>query len=614
MVDLFVLLDDYSAQLWSLAQKNGEDVASFGRKTVFQILKIVIPNDPFQTLKSTFRTDISPSLQRMFKEKSFIEIYSSYKGFSSFNEGQNAYNMSLMMFIAGAAQFDSTSTTQTIIGSMGGLFAGQSVAPFLNTTDSQLFQRRYLSDVYPVLLRNLDSILEQTRETFFATSLKMPEKFYRSLVKDDAAIDRLLSARKKMAFAVVQNSQKDIAAATDEMKKATETVMQGLMKLGSALQGMKLYEVTSKCNISLDAIKTKTLLQITLKCSGLPEDFPLFKLMPAGSFPTKVYNTKLSDIAKEINVSMNSLLQYTTDMIIAKFMRSTGKMSFNSEPLYGVADKKGFFVVDLNDKTLFEIASLFSGLDEIRLRSELKTTIQVLAIMKNTTLRALPSVVNASLSVVFPQVHFYFLSLATIATILNNDLPPQAQVSACEDVLFTVDEKSNAVVARIFNITVEKLRKMPLLAIVSRITDRDQRVLAGHLGLTMMQYSTLQRLNLETTDEFHRIFGTGDLSLNRKALRELAMNPLYTFLLKPINFSGKVNRLNETLTTLLGPEFAQMIKLIALNMKVRDDVLSALTLEDVRSILNKSADDMKKATIFATLKDLRQLSRQIPSK
>ena len=572
-----------------------------------------------QTLRDNFRAPISPSLESLFKRKSLFEVYNSFKGFGE--QTPSAYNVSLLQFVHMAAAFDSQGYTANVMNSISYLVGNASIGPYLKTTDAKLRQRNYLSDLYPVLASNVANIMDQTKSTFFLKSLKISEVNYRSIVKNDTAVDALLGARKRMATAVVSGSQSSISAASREFQEALTSTLKGLLSIASkalAMQGMQLYEARTRCNISMDELKMKSLLQVSLKCSGAPENLPIMQYIPKGGFPKELYTMKIADLARKMNVPFNDLLQYTVDMILVKYMKTKKSVSFVDDPLYHVARQKGRYIVDIANKTLYELAALLSGLNGTMLESKLNASAAVLNEMKNVTLKMLPSKVKAAISMEFPLEHFYFLPLSSIITILDKKNSVQTQAVASENIMLFVDEGSNNDAARILGFTKTQMKRTPLLILISKITGKSERIISENLSLSPMQRSKLKTLDLETAEELHKTFGVGDLKLDRQSLQVIVKNHLYTILLITMKeyFRVKNGSLDLKLLDIFRNDpISHLIKLTGKKMGIKDGIMSTITLNELRTALGKSPDDMRNQTLFAVLRDMRELSKsKIPSK
>ena len=529
--------------------------------------------------------------------------------------------MTLLQFMTSASSFDSLFYSSTVIASLSAMTGNASIAPYLNTTDPELLQRNYLSSLYPLLFANIGKILKGTRESFFNNSIRMPEKYYRLIAKNDVAVDGMLNARRKMAIATVRGATKEIQSAAMEFQEYATNASKMLLDIASksmSLQGMRLIETEKRCNISQNELKTKTLMQMALICIGLPEDFPLLHSIPQEGFPKEAYTSRLIDMAKKMNISFNTLLQFTTDLVIARYMQSKNKVSYQNEPLYYVVKQKGLYIVDLQNKTLYELAKQLSGLDGETLNADLNTTVAVISEMKNETLRTLPALVKKALSIDYPQQHFYFLSLSSIMTLLNSENNNYLRDLASQEVSVAVDESSNEVVARILGMTKVQLKRTPLMALVSTITGHDEKTISNNLRLTPVQIATLKKLDLSTAEEFNRIFSAGDLMLNRQSLYMIGQNHLYAILLVPIKqlLSATGGSLDASLFQLASKNvmFAQLISITASKMGVKDVLMKTLSLNELRFAFNKSPEDMRNQTLFAVLKDLRELSKTKISK
>ena len=593
---------------------------TFASKTVYDIVKSVIPSAPFQTIRTAFRMEISASLESLFQRKSFMDVYKSFQGFRDMNLFPSAYNLSLIQFLSTSSSFDSLNYTRNVIYAMSHLTGNTSIAPYLNTTDAKLRQRNYLSDLFPVFASNVVSIMDQTQSMFFLKSLKMSEKSYRSIAKNDSAVNALLVARKKMVLAVVNGASKAVGAAGMEFQQALRNSFQVFLNIASktvSLEGIQLYQATAKCNISKSDLKMKSLLQISLICIGAPENFPILQFVPKGSFPREAYTTKLIDVAKKLNMPFDAMLQFTASIIVGKYMQSE-KRAFKDDPLYYVSRTKGKCIADLQYKTIYEVAKILSGLNGTMLQLQLNTSVPVVFAMKNIRLNALPLIVKNITSTEYPNIHFYFLPLSSIMTILNQKSSAQARDVASQNVMFYVEDSANSDAARLLGTTKAQLKRMSLLTLVSRITGKSEEIISENLSLSPMQKFKLKTVNLETAEELHKAFGIGDLRLNRQSLRNLVTNQLYTQLLVKMKdyFKFENGSLHSKLLDVFRNEhISKVIRLTAKKLEVNDFILNSLTLNEVGSALNKSAEEMSSQTLFAVLLDMKKLSRsKIPGK
>ena len=590
-------------------------------KTVYDIAKLAFPTNPFQTFRGTFRMKISPSLESLFKRKSLMDIYNSFKGFGEFNQLPTTYNMSLLEFLSAASSFDDQVYTANVLKSISGLIGNAPIGPYLNTTDVKLRQRTYLSDLYPILASHIDNIMDRTKGQFFLGILKMPEKAFRSIVRNDTVIKALLKVRKKMAMAAIQGSMKGFSKASMEFQRVLQASMRELLNIASravSLQGMQLYEATTKCNISLNDLKMKSMLQVSLICIRAPEDFPILQFMPESSIPKEAFTIKLVDMAKEIGIPFDNLLQYTADMVIQKYVQSKKKFSFLDEPLYHVSRQRGKYIVDLQNNKLYEVSMFLSGLNGTNLKSKLNTSMTVIEKMKNVSLAMMPSIVKSSLVTEFPQEHFYFLPLSSIMLILDNEKSEESRVTASQNIMLYPDKGRNDDAARILGMTKAQLERTPLLKLVSRITGKSEDIISENLALSPLQKLRLRTLDLETAEELQKIFGGAvDLKLDRLSLIEISTSHVYTVFLMTMKdyFRSYRGFMNSTLQDVLksDPNF-EVVKLTAKTMGVKGFILNSVTLDGLRSAFNKSADDMRNQTLFAVLKDMRKLGKsQIPS-
>ena len=591
---------------------------TFASKTVYDIVKSVIPSAPFQTLRTALK--ISASLESLFKRKSFMDVYNSFQGFRDMNPSPSAYNLSLLQFLSTSSSFDSLVYTDSVINRMSFLTGNASLGPYLNTTDAKLRQRNYLSDIFPIFASNVLGIMDQTHPIFFLKSFQMSEKSYRSITKNDSALNALLVARKKMAVTVVNGSTRAVVTANMEFRQALVNSFEAFFnkaKKAVSLEGMQLYQVTAKCNISKSDLKMKSLLQISLICIGAPENFPILQFVPKGSFPREAYTKKLIDVAKMLNMPFDAMLELTAIIIVDKYMELERK-SFRNHPLYYASRKKGKYIADLQNKTIYEVARIISGLNGTMLELQLKTPIPVVIAMKNVRLNMLSFIVKNITSTEYPDIHFYFLPLSSIMTILNQKSSSQARDVASQNAMFYVEDSANSDAARLLGTTKAQLMRMPLLTLVSRITGKSEEIISEHLSLSPMRKFKLKTVNLETVEERLKIFGLRDVKLDRQHLRSLVTDPWYTRLWIEMKYYFKHGNgsLHSKLLDVFRNEHNPIaIRFIASFMSINDSILYSLTLNEVRSALNKSAEEMSSQTLFAVLLDMKKLSRsKIPGK
>ena len=594
---------------------------TFANKTVYEITKSVIPVNPIQNLRNFLRITISPSLESLFKRKSLVQVYNSFKGFKDVIPDHSIYNVSLLQFIAMASRFDGQGYTGNIMKSISYLVGNVSIAPYLKTTDAKLRQRNYLSDLYPVLASSIASLMDQTKSFFFLNSLKMSEESYRSIVKNDTAVDAMLVARKKMAAAVVSGSSSSIGAASKEFQEALEVTMKGLLSLATralSLRGMQLYEATTRCNISMNELMMKSLIQVSLKCLGMPENFPILQYIPEKSFPKELYTMRIADMARKMNIPFKDLLQYTADMLVFKYMNAKKTVSFMDEPLYYVSRQRGQYIDDVANTTLYELAAFLSGLNRTMLEFKLNTSVAVLNEMRNVTLKMLPSKVKDAIFTEFPREHFYFLPLSSIITILDKKKSVKSRATASENIMLYVDEGSNTDAARILGMKKALMKRTPLLVLISRITGKTEETISENLSLSPLQRSKLKTLDLETAEELHKTFGVGDLKLDRRSLQDIVKNHLYTILLITMKdyFRFKNASMDSKLLDIFRDDkVSHLIRFTAGKMGIKDGVMTTVTLDQLRLALGKSPDDVRNQTLFAVLRDMKELSRsKIPSK
>ena len=616
----YIILDDYNSQLWLLAQKKGEDVNTYARKTVFDILKSIISDEPLKTLRRNYGTDISPALESMFKAKSYVDIYNSYPGFKSLRVGSTLYNVSMMMFVVGASQFDSVATTNNIMVSLSSLTGNASIAPALKTTDAKLQKRRFLTDIYPVLLANIDLVMDETRPSFFLNSLRLSEKDFRSVVKNDTAVDALLSARKRMAIAGIKSSIEDTQSASMDLQRAMTAASQVFLKASSRiafLGGMPLMEIKSKCSLSLNDVKMRTLLQISLRCTGLPENFPI---KPTG-FPIEAFNITVMDMAKALKMDIDDYMKYSPEELLKKYVEGTRNEAFVNAPLYYLSMQKGIRVTILQNRTLSEIASMLVGLNKTMLKSTLSTSEAALDVMSNTTLGALPVAAQNSVSVDFPQMHFYFMSFSSIATMLDKRANKSSREAASRDASIIVNKRSIHEVSQLLGLSKLQVKQMPLLRLFGKAAGKDEQAVFDSLHLRQQDKVFLRSLNLAGVEETHHLFGYGDLVLSWGSLSTIASDPWNQLLLSKVNrllrLFGKADALNFTLHELVSRNtiFENKIKIAAWKMKINDFMIRRLPLTELMFAFNKTLSDVVDRPFFNLLKDLRTLSRsKIPGK
>ena len=276
-----------------------------------------------ESLASMIKMQISPALIVMLKTKPIQNLVESYKGFDVI-PGMKQYNASAFIFLATLISTDSVNQTAQALQTLKMMTGNTSVAPMLNTTMPALLQRHYLTDVYPVLLKNLPSILDKTSDAYLTSIIKLPAKLVRAMI-GKSSIDTLLATRSKMAFAAVKGDQQVILAEMQKLPQIIAKVLAPLMattKKMSEFEQMKLKDATTRCNIPLVDLKMKSLLQIMLICAKLPEDFPLLKMFPPGQLPIGLVNSKLNDIAQKLKIPVEVLLDKTMMEVFFIFLYS----------------------------------------------------------------------------------------------------------------------------------------------------------------------------------------------------------------------------------------------------------------------------------------------------
>ena len=477
-------------------------------------------------------------------------------------------------------------------------------------------QRHYLSDAYPLLKSNIKRIMNETSEQFIQKTTRYPKKVYKALLPR-GTMDKILAARVEMAEAMISGSYQAVIDASKNFQTAIGRAMSAMtQKLSSAfmVEGMALIDATKKCNISLSSLKSKTVLQISLLCIGLPEDFPIMKMIPQQGFPRVAFETKLTDIAKKVKMPVDSLLRLTATQVLVKFMQAQRNDPSVSDPIFYVAKNKSLSITNMDAKTLLVIGSDITARSAAFSQKLQNGTASLIGYMTNNTLNALPVLVKNLLGVTFSKKYFYFLSLDSIMKMLDERISRENRLKASSSFIIPLNKVSKSELAKIFSKTEKSLDETSAMKLLGMITGKNDQTVATWLNLARQGTAMLKKINVKTAEQLLITFGTGgDLSLDIGTVTQLAKNRAFPILLMSmgeIAAGAKDPKIfDSTLSSLLNfhPMIGALVGPLAKKMGVDDSVLQALTLNDVRSSMKLSSQAFFNETIYSVLFKLSKI-------
>ena len=493
---------------------------------------------------------------------------------------------------------------------------GASIGQALGTTDAALMQRHYLSDAYPLLKTNIKRIMNETAEQFIQKTTRFPKKFYKALFPP-GTMDKILGARVEMAEAMISGSYQAVIAASKKFQVAIGTAMSAMtQKLSNAvmIEGMPLIDATKKCNISLSSLKSKTIMQISLLCLGLPEDFPLMKMIPQQGFPRAAFETKLTDIAKKVKMPIDSLLKLTANQVVLKFMQAQRNDPSVSDPIFYVAKNKSLSITNMGGKTLLVIGYDITARSAAFAQKLQNGTASLIGYMKNNTLDALPVLVKNLLGVTFSKKYCYFLSLDSIMKMLDERISRENRLKASSSFIIPLNKASKSELAKILSKTEKSLDETSIMKLLGMITGKNDQAVASWLNLARQGTTMLKKISVKTAEQLLGTFGTGGVvALDIGTVTQLAKNRAFPVLLMSIGeiaAGAKDPKIfDSTLSSLLSlhPVIGALVGPLAKKMGVDDSILQALTLNDVRSAMKLSSKAFFNETIYSVLLKLSKI-------
>ena len=611
MNSCYFFAEKLNTPIATLASDSGSNIDTFSKKTAEEILKVISPSLSLQSLKRWL--PLSSPLEKFLQSKSIADVIAYYDGFQMI-PGITGYQVPLLQVIQMASSFDSPAVTMQVMKSLMMLSGNTSISFSLKTSDSELASRRYLTDLYPVLLEKLPKILNETRERFFISISKMPEKYFKSLLKDQTIIDEILTSRRNMAFAMVRGSASKTQAASQNFQLTMQKISQDMSRFASMamrMESMSVANAAEKCNISQQELRRMTLIQISLKCLGLPGDFPLLKLVPLQNFPAEILSIKMGEFATQLNLPFESLIKLTQNAILARYLVNKRQTPLH-EPIFFVAKKKGLSITNMNNNSLLDISFRILQMNVSTMVNIFNISQDVINELNSTTLNQLPIIVDKLSSILYPTRYFYFLSMNSIMTLVNKQASAAARVNASENVEVPVNDFANEEIAKILGKTKAEVERTPLIKFISFIAEKKEQEIAGALKLSARNIALLQKMDLKTAEVLHRTFYGMNLVLNRAGIVAMSKVELYEMLTMQIKHFMMGKNMDSTLPGLAVslPRVKQLIDMVAKKFNVKNTILNTLTLNEVKFAGGLSNDQLLNRTVLGVLQDLAKLSKE----
>eukprot|EP00794_Sanderia_malayensis_P000458 gene458-1100_t len=482
-----------------IASTKGITVAQIADQPFTKTLNVTTGN--LQELTSMMmKVRMSPALLNALNTMKLKDFLNYYKGFQSISSKN--YTFTPMAFLSYAFTFDSTNTTCNTLKSLSFATGGNgTVAPLLRTTTASLCARNYLFDAYPLLMKNLPMILNKTRNSFFIKSTRLPEKYYRALVGSHKLVDDILKYRMAYARLALQGDATKMAGAltnfTMALSKATQKVLAFTTRL-PALQMMRLSQAPAQCGIPLGTLKMKTLMQITLLCLKLPEDFPLISFMPKGTLLTP-FQTSLNKIATKVGMPIDVLLNNNMQQVMILFMKSVvPKIPVNGTlglPAFYAAHLKGYNITRLQDVTILELARNLSGIPYSQLAVRYNVTQSSAEQLAKTTFKSLPDYVNSVVGVKYSLQHFYYVTLDSIIKgFVSTDRTSRNLLFRNFTVL--ADGMTVPPLAATFKLSIEDFLRMPVLGILVKMSGVSKDAFLKYADISQSDADSLGRASL----------------------------------------------------------------------------------------------------------------------
>lgn len=458
--------------------------------------------------------------------------------------------------------------------------------------------------------------MNETAAQYIQKTTRFPKRFYEALLPP-GAMDKILAARVDMAEAIVSGSSQELMVANRKLQATVGPLMSAItQKLSKAvnIEGMALIDATKKCNISLSTIKSKTIMQISLLCLGLPEDFPLMKMMPQQGFPKAAFQTKLTDLAKKLKMPVDSLLKLTANQVVLKFMQAQRNDPSVSDPIFYVAKTKALSIANMGGQKLLNVGMQITATSAAFALKVKNGTALLVGRMTNNTLDALPVLVKNLLGVTFNKKYFYFLSLDSIMNLLDERISRVNRLKASSSFIIPLNKASKSELANILGKTEKSLDETSIMKLLGMITGKNDQAVTSWLNVAPQGTAMLNKINLKTAEQLLGTFGIGgDVALDSGTVSQLAKNRAFPVLLMSVGEVAAMIKdpkiFNSTLSGVMNmhPMVAALVGPIAKKMGVADSMLQALTLNDVRSSMKLSTKAFFNVTVYSVLLKLSKV-------
>eukprot|EP00794_Sanderia_malayensis_P017315 gene17315-19048_t len=222
------------------------------------------------------------------------------------------YNYSLSTYFTTGLYLDTSSTTVQVLPFLP--VGKSSIANFFGTTDADLRNRRYLTQVYPTLKNKLKEILNKTKSAYY-TSLPNQNMSFQSFKswmgpKNFEAIEIKRMQYAKTLVDVNIAAIREIGMALGAT--IADVAVRRVKTLTNAIN-LTLKDASVNCSIQLGTLVNLTMANILHKCINVPADFDMAKFFPTSVALGKnfAYGMKIGQMASFLNMSLDEFAQFS---------------------------------------------------------------------------------------------------------------------------------------------------------------------------------------------------------------------------------------------------------------------------------------------------------------
>ena len=240
----------------------------------------------------------SPALVSLLTNNSITSLRRSHPLITSARPP--SFNYTLLAYLIDATQRDQPEITASVLRQLQFPFGNASVASLLNVSAERIDKGNYLTDIYPLIKKNLPMLLAKTEAQFYEASFKTLSLNALKAMIGMKMFSELQELRSAFVYALVDMNSTAIALYSKMLPtKFSEATQRPLLM--QKLQ-MTFPMLAARANISLHQLLNKTLFQII----GIPiaqlRSMGLLPPMFSNQFLNLINTTSITDIEKSYGI------------------------------------------------------------------------------------------------------------------------------------------------------------------------------------------------------------------------------------------------------------------------------------------------------------------------